>query len=79
MQMAVVVSSWQHLSQIGQAFLALGDAAGLHVNVSKTVCVPVCPLPDTNIRFILTTVARDGMKLKVLDGLARYLVFLVSP
>jgi len=75
--MALVLHSIQHINIVSDAFVLLGSASSLHVNVAKTVCVPLYPTTILQCRRDIGYTPWAGMEINM--GFGKYLGFLVGP
>ncbi len=74
----VIPSAGPHLRALQNFFLDFGRVAGLHLNIAKTVLVPLFRFQENEVRSIISSCAPDWGGVSI-TGAAKYLGFYVGP
>ena len=75
--LAVVTDDLFALPDLRVWFLQLGKAAGLHINVSKCICVPLYNSNKADVKLLMAQHAWPGMKIQL--GYSKYLGVNIGP
>ena len=75
--MAFILHDLSDITSLADAFQVLGKASALHVNIGKTVCVPLFPTTGLCIRTFFSRTPWAGVQVHM--GYSKYLGILVGP
>jgi len=75
--MAVILPNLKELPILAKSFDLLGKAAGLQVNIDKTICIPLYPSTVMACKKDISHTSWAGMGVQI--GYGKYLGFLVGP